>query len=117
MTSLAIALIVVGGHKLQSRAYVGRFNFKGPDQQKLVGALSGGERMRVNLARLLATRAPVLLADEPTGNLDSATGNGILEVFEQLHAAGQTIVMVTHDTRTAARASRTVTLVDGKIDG
>jgi ABC-type lipoprotein export system ATPase subunit len=77
--------------------------------------LSGGERQRVAVARALINDPPLLLADEPTGNLDSATGNGILEVFEQLHAAGQTIVMVTHDTRTAARASRVVTLADGVI--
>ena len=58
----------------------------------------------------------LLLADEPTGNLDSATGNGILEVLETLNRAGQTIVMVTHDERIAQRAGRIVTLVDGKIE-
>ena len=57
----------------------------------------------------------VLLADEPTGNLDTETGNGILEVFEGLNTAGQTIVMVTHDERIAHRAGRIVTLTDGKI--
>lgn len=77
--------------------------------------LSGGERQRVAVARALINEPPLLLADEPTGNLDSATGNGILEVFEQLHAAGQTIVMVTHDLHTADRASRVVTLADGVI--
>jgi len=56
------------------------------------------------------------LADEPTGNLDSATGNGILEVLEKLNRAGQTIVMVTHDERIARKAERIVTLVDGKIE-
>ena len=58
----------------------------------------------------------LLLADEPTGNLDSTTGNGILEVLEKLNRAGQTIVMVTHDERIAQRAGRIVTLVDGKIE-
>jgi ABC-type lipoprotein export system ATPase subunit len=58
----------------------------------------------------------LLLADEPTGNLDSATGNGILDVLEALNRAGQTIVMVTHDERIAQRAGRTVILVDGKIE-
>jgi putative ABC transport system ATP-binding protein len=57
----------------------------------------------------------VLLADEPTGNLDSATGNGILNTFEKLNQAGQTIVMVSHDERVAKRAGRIVTLADGKI--
>jgi ABC-type lipoprotein export system ATPase subunit len=57
----------------------------------------------------------ILLADEPTGNLDSATGNGILKVFEKLNRAGQTIVMVTHDERIAQKAGRIITLADGKI--
>jgi ABC-type lipoprotein export system ATPase subunit len=58
----------------------------------------------------------VLLADEPTGNLDSATGNGILNVLEKLNRAGQTIVMVTHDERIAERAGRIVTLADGRVN-
>jgi ABC-type lipoprotein export system ATPase subunit len=58
----------------------------------------------------------LLLADEPTGNLDWRTGNGILEVFEKLNASGQTIVMVTHDERIAKRAGRIITLADGKIE-
>jgi ABC-type lipoprotein export system ATPase subunit len=77
--------------------------------------LSGGERQRVAIGRALMNRPRLLLADEPTGNLDSATGNGILEAFERLNRAGQTIVMVTHDERIAARAGRTITLVDGRI--
>jgi len=77
--------------------------------------LSGGERQRVAIARALMNEPKVLLADEPTGNLDTETGNGILEVFEGLNTAGQTIVMVTHDERIAHRAGRIVTLTDGKI--
>ena len=77
--------------------------------------LSGGERQRVAIGRALMNEPKLLLADEPTGNLDSATGNGILETLEKLNRAGQTIVMVTHDDRIARRAGRTVTLVDGKI--
>ncbi|GAH73675.1 unnamed protein product [marine sediment metagenome] len=57
----------------------------------------------------------LLLVDEPTGNLDSATGDGILDIFEELNRAGQTIVMVTHDERIAQRAGRIITLADGKI--
>jgi ABC-type lipoprotein export system ATPase subunit len=77
--------------------------------------LSGGERQRVAIGRALMNEPRLLLADEPTGNLDSATGNGILNAFERLNQAGQTIVMVTHDERIAARAARTITLTDGKI--
>jgi len=77
--------------------------------------LSGGERQRVAIARALMNEPRLLLADEPTGNLDSATGNGILDILEQLNRAGQTIIMVTHDDRIARRASRVITLADGVI--
>jgi lipoprotein-releasing system ATP-binding protein len=77
--------------------------------------LSGGERQRVAIGRALMNEPELILADEPTGNLDWATGNGILDIFEKLNKAGQTIVMVTHDQRIAQRAGRIVTLVDGKI--
>ena len=77
--------------------------------------LSGGERQRVAIARALMNEPRLLLADEPTGNLDSATGNGILDVLETLNRAGQTIVMVTHDHRIAQRAGSIITLADGRI--
>jgi len=77
--------------------------------------LSGGERQRVAIGRALMNEPRLLLVDEPTGNLDSAIGNGILDVFEELNRAGQTIVMVSHDERIAQRAGRIITLADGKI--
>ena len=77
--------------------------------------LSGGQRQRVSIARALVAEPSLLLADEPTGNLDSATGRDILELFDQLHAAGNTIVVVTHELAVAARCPRAIRLSDGRI--
>lgn len=79
--------------------------------------LSGGERQRVAIGRALMNEPKLLLADEPTGNLDYPTGNGILKILEELNETGQTIVMVTHNDRIARRAKRIVTLADGKVEG
>lgn len=77
--------------------------------------LSGGERQRVAIARALVNEPRVLLADEPTGNLDAVTGGAILELFHALHEGGQTVVMVTHDQRVADAATRVVTLQRGQL--
>jgi len=77
--------------------------------------LSGGQRQRVAIARALVNRPSILLADEPTGNLDSATSSEIMDVFATLHDQGQTVVMVTHEADIAAHAKRVVTLRDGLI--
>jgi putative ABC transport system ATP-binding protein len=78
--------------------------------------LSGGQRQRVAIARALVNTPSIVLADEPTGNLDSVTSSEIMQVFDQLHDAGQTIVLITHEQDIAAHAHRAIHLKDGKIE-
>ena len=82
---------------------------------KLPAALSGGQQQRAAIARAMANDPPILLADEPTGNLDTATSDAVLQVFAGLNAGGQTIVVVTHERDVRSVASREITLSDGRI--
>jgi len=78
--------------------------------------LSGGQRQRVAIARALVSNPSLLLADEPTGNLDTATGEEILTLFDDIHRAGNSLIVVTHDAGVAARASRVLRMLDGQIE-
>jgi putative ABC transport system ATP-binding protein len=78
--------------------------------------LSGGQRQRVAIARALVNNPSILLADEPTGNLDSKTGNEIMAVFDRLHQSGNTIILVTHEADIAAYAHRVISIRDGQIE-
>lgn len=85
--------------------------------RKFPAEISGGEQQRVAIARALANDPPIIVADEPTGSLDSKTADQIIFLFEQLAARGKTVVIVTHDHTLAERADRLITVVDGKVTG
>jgi len=116
--NVAYALQVTGGSRRDIRDKV-------PDILRLTGLslklhnhpdqLSGGEQQRVSVARAFVNHPPLLLADEPTGNLDSATSDRVLEIFSHLAAAGRTVVMVTHERDVSRYATRQVTLLDGQV--
>jgi putative ABC transport system ATP-binding protein len=83
--------------------------------RKLPAALSGGQQQRLSIARAMANDPPLLIADEPTGSLDSATAAAVIDIFDALRREGHTVVMVTHDLDIAQRGTRTITLSDGQI--
>jgi putative ABC transport system ATP-binding protein len=88
----------------------------GEHAHKLPSGVSGGQQQRVAIARAMANDPPILVADEPTGSLDSVTADAVLRVFEALADQGKTVVLVTHDWDIAGRASRTITLADGEVE-
>ena len=78
--------------------------------------MSGGQQQRVAIARAIAAKPPVILADEPTGNLDSASSREIMEILKDMHRSGETLILITHDNGIAAQAKRVVRIMDGRIE-
>ena len=85
-------------------------------QKKFPDEISGGMQKRVAIARAIAAKPPVILADEPTGNLDSASSREIMEILKGMHRSGETLILITHDNGIAAQAKRVVRIMDGKIE-
>lgn len=81
----------------------------------LPAQMSGGQQQRVAIARAIAAKPPIILADEPTGNLDSRSGSDVMEILHSLHEAGRTVILITHDEKIARTATRIVRIQDGKI--
>ena len=111
---LAITEVTHREQRERAEALIDRVGLK-DRMHRLPDQLSGGEQERVAIARALINDPAVILADEPTGNLDSRTGSEILDLFEELNDEGRTIIMVTHSQESAKRAGRIVTLQDGQI--
>ena len=113
---LPLAVASLASREKRSRAAdaLARVGLEGKEH-RLPSELSGGEQSRVAIARAIVNRPPLVLADEPTGNLDSATAASVMEALSELHAAGRTVFLVTHDDEVAAWARRTVRMRDGRI--
>ncbi len=114
LLALAVAKLPKATKIARAREVLAQVGLAGKEE-RLPYQLSGGEQGRVAVARALVNQPPLLLADEPTGNLDRATGGQILNLLQALNRAGQTVVMVTHDAHAAGWASRIVNLLDGQI--
>lgn len=102
--------------KLPPLPILERLGLSKEEAKRNVLKLSGGQQQRVAIARALASEAPVILADEPTGNLDSGSSKEILGILKQLHSGGRTVILITHDDGIASQAKRVVRIMDGKIE-
>ena len=115
--NVSLPLIYAGKKEKERRQiameYIKKMKLDG-NENRIPNQLSGGMQQRVAIARALAAEPPLLLADEPTGNLDTATGDKIMELFCDLHSQGKTIVLVTHEFQIASYATRLIRIVDGR---
>jgi putative ABC transport system ATP-binding protein len=114
LLSLTIAKSPNQEKQARAREALARVGLEGKED-RLPYQLSGGEQGRVAVARAIVNEPPLLLADEPTGSLDQATGSQVLKLLRELNNEGQTVIMVTHDLQAAGHAGRTVRILDGKI--
>ncbi len=114
MLAMVVSKLPKSAKVTRAREALEQVGLKGKEG-RLPYQLSGGEQGRVAVARALVNSPPILLADEPTGNLDRATGLQVLELLRNLNKAGQTVIMVTHDPQAAQYAERTVNILDGRI--
>ena len=112
---LLYAALTGGERKERARQALARVGLEARAKHR-PAELSGGQRQRAAIARAIVNQPSLILADEPTGNLDTKTGLEILDIFDSMHAKGETIVIVTHDPRIAERCSRVVQIVDGLIE-
>ena len=115
MLPMAIAGVPAKVRRQKARELLGSVGL-GDRLHHVPGELSGGQKQRVAIARALALDPPILLADEPTGNLDSTTSAEVMQLFVHLHAKGRTIIQVTHDDEMAAFGTRTIRFRDGRIE-
>lgn len=114
MLSLAVSPLPREEKRARAQETLARVGL-GDKSQKLPEMLSGGEQERVAIARAIVNEPPILLADEPTGNLDSVNTGVVLDLLGELNSTGQTVVMVTHSDQAARAASRTITMADGRV--
>ncbi len=116
LLSLTIARLPKAEKLARAQEALARVGLQGKED-RLPFQLSGGEQGRVAVARAIINQPPLLLADEPTGNLDRATGEQVLALLRDLNGEGQTVIMVTHDSQAASYAGRTIHILDGQIVG
>jgi putative ABC transport system ATP-binding protein len=112
---LAVAQLPAREKRARARQALHRVGLQGKEK-RLPSELSGGEQGRVAVARAMVNQPPLLLADEPTGSLDRATGGQVLELLRDLNDAGQTVIVVSHDLEAASYAGRRIQILDGRID-